>query len=80
MIPRLILAALLIGIASATAQNYGAPRGDYARSIGERYQSSDATRPVRSGNPMIQVCPDGWSYGPTISGTQPKCVAPEEGK
>jgi len=87
---RFLLAMALAALAgTALAQNFGAPRGDYARSIGESYQSEPRCRaldcvypgdPVRSGNPMIQVCPDGWGYGPTRSGEIPKCVASEDDK
>lgn len=73
MIIRIIVAGIAIGIVSAYAQNMGAPRGDYARSIGDSYKAV-APRDKPAGSSWYRACPEGQSYGRTVSGTAPKCV------
>ena len=72
---RILLAMTIAVLAGpALAQNYGAPRGDYARAIGEIYPARPTSWDEQ--HPMTSTgC--AYGYAPTHSGEQPKCADPD---
>lgn len=86
MIPRLVILAVMASATAASAQNFGAPRGDYARATADRYsQPPDWMAPHADGtdqpNPMTYTgCPYGYAQMRSGDPSPLKCAAPDDDK